>query len=75
MAAEKKYGVMVNQEGVTWHEGRTLEELVSICDWADEKEESMEDFFGDLAIIPKITRELIEEIRSLKEELASIRAV
>lgn len=35
----------------------------------------MEDYFGDLAVIPKITRELIEEIRSLKEELASIRAV
>lgn len=75
MAAEKKYGVMVNKEGVTWRDGISLEELESVCDWADQEEGSMEDYFGDLAVIPKITRELIEEIRSLKEELASIRAV
>lgn len=71
---EKKYGVMVNSHGVQWHEGRTLDELVCMCDWADTEEESVEDFVGDLAVIPKVIRDLVAEIRSLRTELDQVGA-
>jgi len=67
----KFYGVVTLRDGSLLNTGYTLAQVEELARDMDECEMDMYELTGDLAVCPKLIRDLVARIRELESELVS----